>query len=498
MKLRSLLRTLVDPGWEQARRRRSPVAAVEVGPLLVRRLEERRVLVAPIILTSAPATVFVENGPAVEVDPAIFAFDVDSMITSVTVTIDGYTGPTEELQFTDAFGVTGGWDSNTGVLTLTGPAFFGNFNSALQSVRYLNTSDAPPSTRSITFEATDGLLLSIPGTKTISIIRNADTPTVTNATTDEDTMTSSDLVISTNANDGANFYKITGINGGTLFQNDGVTQITSGDFITLGEGAAGLRFLPIGDAFTDPNDAPPFEGRFDLQASTTNDDSGLGGSVVTARITVNAVADAPNVPNATTDEDQIATIVITPNAVDGTSVTHFQITNITNGALYLNDGATAINDGDFVSVTEAAFGLKFRPTPDHFTVTSPLDPATLGSFDVQAVLFGTTPSGPIVQSQITINPVADSPSINNPTVNEDQDAIIDIVPHAIDGSSVTHFKITTITGGQLYRADGTTLVNENDFVAVADATGLIFRMAANQSGSEPSSPAPRRPATTVG
>ncbi len=445
MKLRSLLRTLIDPGWEQARRRRSPVRAVEVGPLVVRRLEERRVLVAPIILASPGATVFAENGPAVEVDPAIFAFDVDSMITSVTVTIDGYTGPTEELQFTDAFGVTGGWDSNTGVLTLSGPALFLDFNSALQSVRYLNTSDAPPATRTVTFEATDGLLLSIPDTKTISITRNADTPTVTNATTDEDAMTSSGLVISTDANDGANFYKITNISGGTLFQNDGVTQINSGDFITLGDGAAGLRFLPIADSFTDPNDAPPFEGRFDVQASTTNDDSGLGGSVVTATITVNAVADTPNVPNATTDEDQTATIVITPNAVDLTSVTHFQIANITNGALYLNDGATAVNNGDFVSVADAAAGLKFTPTPDFYTVTSPFDPATLGSFDVQAVLFGTTPSGPILQSQITINPVADAPSINNRTVNEDEDAIIDILPNAIDGSSVTHFKITAIT-----------------------------------------------------
>ena len=240
--------------------------------------------------------------------------------------------------------------------------------------------------------------------------------------------------------------------------------------------------MPIGNSFTDPNDVTPFEGRFDAQASTTNNNSGLGGSVVTATITVNAVADTPNVPNATTDEDETATIVITPNAVDGTSVTHFQITNITNGTLYLNDDATAVNDGDFVSVTEAALGLKFRPTPDYFTVTSPLDPATLGSFDVQAVLFGTTPSGPIVQSQITINPVADTPSITSPMVNEDEDAIIDILPNAIDGSSVTHFKITAITAGQLYLSDGVTLVNAGDFIAVADATGLIFRMAANQSG----------------
>ena len=209
MKLRSLLRTLVDPGWEQARRRRSPVAAVEVGPLVVRRLEERRVLVAPIITTSPGATVFAENGPAVQVDPAVTAFDLDLTLASVTVTIDDYTGPTEELQFTNTANITGSWDSNTGVLTFTGLALFTEYTTALQSVHYLNTSDAPPLTQSITFEANDGLLLSIPGTKNISITRNADTPTVTNSTTDEDTMTSSGLEITSIANDGANFYKIT-------------------------------------------------------------------------------------------------------------------------------------------------------------------------------------------------------------------------------------------------------------------------------------------------
>ena len=228
--------------------------------------------------------------------------------------------------------------------------------------------------------------------------------------------------------------------------------MADGDIIDEFE-AASLFFQPDPDYFSDPLDPATF-ARFDVQGSIGDLGDRLG-STVTTSIIVNAVADTPTVPNATTDEDQTATIVITPNAVDRASVTHFQITNITNGTLYLNDDVTEI-EGDFVSVADAAAGLKFRPTPNHFTVTSPLDPATLGSFDVQAVLFGTTPSGPIVQSQITINPVADTPSINSPTVNEDNDAIINIEPNAIDGSSVTHFKITSISDGQLYLADGTT------------------------------------------
>ncbi len=74
----------------------------------------------------------------------------------------------------------------------------------------------------------------------------ADTPSVTDATTDEDTQTTSGLVISRNAADGAEVthFKITGITNGTLYQNDGTTPITEGSFITFAEGNAGLKFTP--------------------------------------------------------------------------------------------------------------------------------------------------------------------------------------------------------------------------------------------------------------
>ena len=85
----------------------------------------------------------------------------------------------------------------------------------------------------------------------------ADTPSVTNATTNEDTQTTSGLVISRNAADGAEVthFKITDITNGTLFQNDGTTPITNGDFITFAQGNAGLKFTP----------APTCSARRDVQ-----------------------------------------------------------------------------------------------------------------------------------------------------------------------------------------------------------------------------------------
>ena len=130
-------------------------------------------------------------------------------------------------------------------------------------------------------------------TDTASLVINpvADTPSVTNATTNEDTQTTSGLVISRNAADGAEVthFKITGITNGTLYKNDGTTQITNGTFITFAEGNAGLKFTPTAN-FNG-------SGSFTIQASTSNGDAGLGGSTVVATITVNAVNDAPVLDN---------------------------------------------------------------------------------------------------------------------------------------------------------------------------------------------------------
>ena len=187
-------------------------------------------------------------------------------------------------------------------------------------------------------------------TDTASLVINpvADTPSVTNATTNEDTQTTSGLVISRNVADGAEVthFKITGITNGTLYQNDGTTQITNGTFITFAEGNAGLKFTPTAN-FNG-------SGSFTVQASTSNGDAGLGGSTVNATITVNPVADTPSVTNATTNEDTQTTsgLVISRNAADGAEVTHFKITGITNGTLYKNDGTTPITNGTFITFAE--------------------------------------------------------------------------------------------------------------------------------------------------
>jgi CSLREA domain-containing protein len=117
-----------------------------------------------------------------------------------------------------------------------------------------------------------------PATASFNISTAADTPSVTNATTNANTQTTSGLVISRNPADGAEVthFKITGVTGGLLFKNDGVTPINNGDFITFAEGNAGLKFTP-----------GTTNGSFTVQASLSASNAGLGGGTATATIIVN-------------------------------------------------------------------------------------------------------------------------------------------------------------------------------------------------------------------
>ena len=158
-------------------------------------------------------------------------------------------------------------DGETGVLTLT---YTHTLGTAVLTVRAVDSGGA----------STD-----VPLTVTVL---TALTPSVTGATTAEETQSSGGLVITRNVASGpeVTHYKITSIVNGALYQNDGTTPIQNGDFITVGQGAAGLKFTP----------AVNFNGAasFQVQASLSAADIDLGGGPATASIIVTAVNDPPS------------------------------------------------------------------------------------------------------------------------------------------------------------------------------------------------------------
>ena len=178
-------------------------------------------------------------------------------------------------------------------------------------------------------------------------------------------------------------YYISEITGGDLYAADGVTQINAGDFVSVSD-APNLVFQPT----------PNFHGTASFVAQASRTGFGLFNlsAEATASITVTPVIDTPAITDATTEAgtQTISGLVITPNAAD-TEVTHFQIQSFNNGSLYLNDGVSALNAGDFITVAEAAAGLKFTPSglaDGNVTVQAATGPfnGLLGGSSVMAVI----------------------------------------------------------------------------------------------------------------
>lgn len=136
---------------------------------------------APTATASAGTVVYTENDPPAAVDAGITLADVDdSVLAGATVQITGnYEIAEDELSFTDQLGITGSWDSGTGTLTLSGNAPLADYQTALRSVAYENTSDDPsPALRTVSFTVDDGALPSVAAARSIAVTPANDAPTV--------------------------------------------------------------------------------------------------------------------------------------------------------------------------------------------------------------------------------------------------------------------------------------------------------------------------------
>ena len=114
---------------------------------------------APSVTTTGTSLAYVEGDGATAIDPGLTLSDVDSAnLTSATVSIiSGFTSSEDTLNFTDQLGITGSYDAGTGVLTLNGTASVADYQTALRSVTYANSSEMPSTTnRVISFQVSDG------------------------------------------------------------------------------------------------------------------------------------------------------------------------------------------------------------------------------------------------------------------------------------------------------------------------------------------------------
>src|SRR5690606_16960187 len=137
---------------------------------------------APVVTTTSGNASFTENGAAVAVDGSLTLSDVDNTtIAGSTVQITGnYANGQDTLSFTNQNGITGSWDATAGTLTLTGTATVAQYQAALRSITYSNSSDNPStSARTVSFTVSDGTASSTAATRGVTVTAVNDAPVVT-------------------------------------------------------------------------------------------------------------------------------------------------------------------------------------------------------------------------------------------------------------------------------------------------------------------------------
>lgn len=102
---------------------------------------------------------YLVGDPGTLIFPTLTAFDVDTTnLTSATVQVTGnYVNGQDQLLFTNTPAITGTFDSSTGKLTLTGTDTVAHYQTALRTVRYLNSQASPSlAMRTFSVQADDG------------------------------------------------------------------------------------------------------------------------------------------------------------------------------------------------------------------------------------------------------------------------------------------------------------------------------------------------------
>lgn len=234
----------------------------------------------PPLITGTGAPTYSEKQPAIVVNAALTVSDVDSpVLAGATVLIvQNFDAGEDALGFVNTSKITGSYNSATGVLTLTGTATIAEYQSALRSVTYLNTSDTPhTAVRDIAFQVDDGASFDHASNISHAFVAVAtvnDTPVITDASF---AVSQGKTVLITSANvavtdsDSVSFiYTISNvINGVFQTTTDGTNWIEATVFSTSDLNSGHVRFVDSGSPIAPTFSIQVDDGQLDNSLSNT-------------------------------------------------------------------------------------------------------------------------------------------------------------------------------------------------------------------------------------
>ena len=248
----------------------------------------------PVVTATVANLAFTENGASVALDAGITVTDPDSNITGATISMTtNYVSGQDTLSFTTQNGITGNWVAGTGVLTLTGTTTGANYQTALRSITYGNSSENPAtSNRNVNFVVSDAIGAGNTSSRQVAVSAVNDAP-INSVPAAQSTATNTAKVFSTG---NGNLISVTDVDaaGGTmqvqLVSTNGATTLSTltGLTFTVGDGTADATmtftgsFAAVNTALSGLsfNPTTSFNGAASLQIVTSDQgNTGTGGTL---------------------------------------------------------------------------------------------------------------------------------------------------------------------------------------------------------------------------
>jgi hypothetical protein len=133
----------------------------------------------PPVLANPGSLNYTENDPNTQLTSTLTATDADDTnLEGAALQVTTGFDAGDVLDFNDQLGITGSYNSGTGILTLTGTASVSDYQTALRDVKFRSTNDNPTTSKSVQIEANDGSEDSAPQFVTINVTRVNDAPVV--------------------------------------------------------------------------------------------------------------------------------------------------------------------------------------------------------------------------------------------------------------------------------------------------------------------------------
>jgi len=457
---------------------------------------------APQLTIANPNLSYAENDPPLAIDAGLTLTDPDDTdLVGATVTITaGFAVGEDELLFTAQPGITGSFDPATGILTLTGTSSVANYEAALRSVTYRNTSDGPDTTqRTVTIVVDDGFDTASDSRK-IDITAVNDAPTLgdgTLAPVVEDTVSPPGQTVSTifsgqfsDPDSGSSLAGIAVVGNSASAASEGVWQYSTNgganwfDIGVVGDGATALaldsatlvRFVPVGDFNGSPtalvvrglddsyggnfSSTAGNETRVNVDTTTSGGTTPIAGATSNISTSITPQNDAPVVSDQTlgpvAENTGAGTLVgtVVASDVDAGQSLSYAITGGNTGNAFAIDPTT----GEITVATPAA--LDFETTPSFSLTVQVTDNGTPSLSDSATVTIG-------------VSNVDEVPVIDDATFAVDENAAngaaVGSVPVAVPDPNDTYtFDITSGDPGGAFAID-----NAGN-LTVADGSRLNF------------------------